>query len=97
MTDKTTELLQKLQNGEISLGDCQQELRKSEKSNSEVTYKISPKSGCICFYGLRRMPISMYKQELVKILDTILDPEYQFNEEFKAFLTDNDAKLTCKK
>jgi hypothetical protein len=98
--DATTTLLQKLQNGEITLEDCQKEL-KTKKSDSSVTYKVSTK-GCISFYGIRRMPISLYKQELEAILSTILNiddtetVEIPYNEIFQAFLDDNEGKISVK-
>lgn len=98
MADSTTLLLQKLQNGEITLEDCQKELR-TKTSNKEVTYKISPK-GCISFYGLRRMPISLYIEELEAILSEILEPldsiqgQVKYNQSFQSFLETNRDKIS---
>lgn len=91
-SDTTTNLLQKLQNGEITLEACQQQLKSKQTSEKTVTYKCSPK-GCISFYGLRRMPISLYKEELIKILGTIMDCEGEmpYDKAFKDFL--NTAPL----
>ena len=94
--DKTTDLLQKLQSGEITLEDCQKELKHSQKNEGDVTYKVASKSGCICFYGLRRMPISIYKEELEKIFNAVLNEGYDYNETFKAFLEENEGKLSVK-
>jgi len=95
-TDATTKLLQKLQNGEITLDECQQEL-KTKKSETKVTYKVSPK-GCISFYGIRRMPISLYKQELESILCAIMDDGagIPYNSTFSQFLQDNEGKISIK-
>ena len=32
-----------------------------------VTYKVSPK-GAISFYGMRRMPITLYREELDQLI-----------------------------
>ena len=94
--DKTTDLLQKLQSGEMTLEDCQKELKQTQKSEGDVTYKVAAKSGCICFYGLRRMPISIYKEELEKIFNAVLNEGYDYNETFNAFLEENEGKLSVK-
>lgn len=93
-TDATTQLLQKLQNGEITLDECQQEL-KTKKSETKVTYKVSPK-GCISFYGIRRMPISLYQQELESILNAIMDDDVSYSTTFTQFLKDNEGKISVK-
>lgn len=95
-SDTTTKLLQKLQNGEITLEDCQKEL-KSKKTETGVTYKVSPK-GCISFYGIRRMPISLYKQELEAVIGTILEIEsgIPYNQAFLDFIENNEGKLSLK-
>lgn len=97
MSDETTKLLQKLQNGELSLDDCQKEL-KSKTTQKAVTYKVS-KKGCISFYGIRRMPISLYLQELESILKVILDidgDEMPYGETFQSFVDENDGNLSVK-
>jgi hypothetical protein len=97
-TDATTKLLQKLQNGEITLDECQQEL-KTKKSETKVTYKVSTK-GCISFYGIRRMPISLYRQELESILGAIMEIDDEtgipYNATFSQFLEDNEGKISVK-
>jgi len=97
-TDATTKLLQKLQNGEITLSECQQEL-KAKKSETKVSYKVSPK-GCISFYGIRRMPISLYRQELESILGSIMELDDEtgipYNATFTQFLEDNEGKISVK-
>jgi len=94
MTDKTTGLLQKLQLGEITLEECQRQLRETQKVESQVNFKVSPK-GCISFYGIRRMPISLYRQELEQLLSAIMDDRC-YNDQFKQFLDDNSEKLSAK-
>ena len=52
----------------------------------EVSFKATPK-GCIGIYGLRRMPISLYKDELQKIREKIDDGSLDaFIEENKKLL-----------
>jgi hypothetical protein len=98
-TDDTTKLLQKLQSGAITLEECQKEL-KSKKTETGVTYKVSPK-GCISFYGIRRMPISLYKQELEAIIRAILEINEEtglpaYNQTFRDFLESHEGKLSIK-
>jgi hypothetical protein len=95
MSDKTTDLLQKLQSGEITLEECQKTLNQTQKVQTHVHYKVSPK-GCISFYGIRRMPISLYPQELELILEAILDTK-SYNQQFSGFLSENTGKLSIKK
>ena len=57
---------------------------------SQCTYKVSEK-GAISFYGIRRMPITLYLDELNVILETTA------TEEFKTFISVNDKKLSHKK
>lgn len=98
MSDSTTKLLQKLQNGEITMEECQNGLKATGGSTGTptVTYKVSPK-GCISFYGIRRMPISLYKQELEKVLNAVLDTtEVPYGEVFSAFLEENEGKLSIR-
>lgn len=98
MSDKTTDLLQKLQSGEITLDECKKTLNQTQKVQTQVHYKVSPK-GCISFYGIRRMPISLYPQELELILAAILknQPEQLYNQQFSDFLSENIGKLSIKK
>lgn len=96
--DATTKLLHKLQTGEISLEECQKELRDKSIQAKTVTYKCSTK-GCISFYGIRRMPISLYRGELEAILSAVLDLEDEeppYKEEFAEFLQKHVDKLSVK-
>ena len=47
-----------------------------DKKKKEITYKISEK-GAISFYGIRRMPITLYKDELTKIVDVFNTNDFQ--------------------
>jgi hypothetical protein len=96
MSDKTTDLLQQLQSGEITLEECQKTLNQVQKVESQVHYKVSTK-GCISFYGIRRMPISLYQQELEQMLGAIMDAgtsDLSYNQTFKDFLVENEGKLS---
>jgi len=91
----TTALLQQLQSGQISLEDCQARIQKKTASKSQVQYKTTTK-GCIGFYNVRRMPISLYLEELEQILSTVLQPNYKFSTEFQQFLDKNATIITRK-
>ena len=91
----TTALLQQLQSGQISLEACQELIQKKTTSKSQVQYKTTPK-GCIGFYNVRRMPISLYVEELEQILSTVLQPNYKFSTEFQQFLDKNAAIIKRK-
>ena len=92
-TDGTTALLQQLQSGQISLDQCQAALASKGVGPAAVQYKATPK-GCIGFYNVRRMPISLYVEELERILNTILEPGYEYSPDFEKFL--ENPKLTRK-
>ncbi len=49
--------------------------------------KVSEKGG-LSVYGLGRFPITLYKEQWVKLLD--------LNEQIRAFLLANDAQLKTK-
>ena len=84
------EILQKVKTGELSIDDAQEQLKTLKLSDlKKLTYKASPK-GAISFYGIRRMPITLYQEELNLIVNQTNTPE------FKKFLTDNANKLVTK-
>lgn len=75
------EILEKLANNEITPEEAEIMLE-----TKEITFKVTPK-GCIGIYGLRRMPISLYKEELEKIREKIDDGSLDnFIEENKKLL-----------
>lgn len=84
------QILEDVKNGKCSVEDAQIQLAKLKLSELKtLTYKVSPK-GCIAFYGIRKMPISLYLDELDQIVTT-------FNSEaFKKFLADNQDRLSSK-
>ena len=84
------ELLAQVKNGTISIDDAQEKLKQLKLSDlKKVTYKVSPK-GCISFYGIRRMPISLYLEELNQIIDITK------GDEFKKFIKENSDKISTK-
>ena len=83
----TTEVLQKVANGQLTVDEAQQLLSKSSKPT--LTYKVSPK-GAISFYGIRKFPITLYVAEVEQLTKIFNSPQ------FKQFLVDNQDKLTRK-
>lgn len=61
------DILKKLANNEITPEEAETMLEAKD-----ITFKVTPK-GCIGIYGLRRMPISIYMEELEKIREKIND------------------------
>ena len=52
-----------------------------------VSLKVSEKGG-LSVYGMGRFPITLYKEQWIKLLD--------MNDEIRAFIRDNDAALKTK-
>lgn len=95
MSDRTTELLQQVKSGTISLEDAQRELNKMTKKDagSGMSLKVTPK-GCIGIYGTRKFPFSFYRSELEQILDFILEDGWSYSPVMQEFLEENGGKLT---
>lgn len=90
MADQTTILLDQFKNGQISMDEVQRRLKEIEQTKLKtVTYKLSAKGG-VSFYGLRRLPITLYRGELDQIIEIANSPE------FKQFLVENDRGLSTK-
>jgi len=86
----TEQILEGLKNGLFTVEQAQEQLAQMKLSDfKKLTFKVSPK-GAISFYGIRRMPITLYRQELDQIV-TLTN-----SDEFKQFLTDNDSKFSQK-
>jgi hypothetical protein len=62
-------------------------LKASSRSRGGITLKISEKGG-LSVYGLGRFPVTLYKEQWAKLLDSA--------EDIRAFLKDNDAQLKTK-
>lgn len=84
------EILQKVKDGSLSIDQAQDQLKQLKLSDmKKLTYKVSPK-GAVSFYGLRKMPITLYPEELAQIV------EVANGTEFKSFLSANADKLSSK-
>lgn len=107
-TPSLTDLIAKLQTGELSADQFQSALTNNIASGSNkasgVTMKVTDK-GCIGFYGIRRMPITLYEGELCQLLQALLqtwDPAKKLHdselmsEEFQAWYKENYSKLSRK-
>jgi len=85
------EILQNVKEGKITIEQATAQLEKVHIQKKEnITYKISTK-GAISFYNIRRLPITLYKEELNKIVNI-----YNTNE-FKQYIQNNASQLSQKK
>ena len=57
------------------------------KKTTAVSLKVSEKGG-LSLYGMGRFPVTLYKEQWLKILDMA--------DEIRAFITANDGKLKAK-
>jgi hypothetical protein len=84
------QILESVKDGKCSIEEAQEGLAKLKLGElKKVTYKVSPK-GCLAFYGIRRMPISLYFDELNQILNIVN------SDAFKQFVIDNKGSLSIK-
>ncbi|OGQ90773.1 MAG: hypothetical protein A2289_02705 [Deltaproteobacteria bacterium RIFOXYA12_FULL_58_15] len=58
--------------------------RKSERS---ITLKVSQK-GAVSLYGLGRFPVTLYKEQWLKVLD--------MTDDIREFIKENDGQLKAK-
>jgi len=58
-----------------------------ERKPGQLRLKVSEKGG-LSIYGLGRFPVTLYKEQWVRLLD--------YAEEIKTFLKDNDQLLKAK-
>jgi hypothetical protein len=65
---------------------AENEQLKSQRTRA-VTLKVSEKGG-VSVYGLGRFPVTLYKEQWARVLDTA--------GEIRAFIKENDAKLKAK-
>ena len=90
MSSSSSEILAKVQSGALTIEDAQEQLAKLKLADLKTaTYAVSPK-GAVMFKGIRRMPITLYREELMTIVKMSQTPE------FAKFLTDNESKLSVK-
>ena len=58
-----------------------------ERKPGQLRLKVSEKGG-LSIYGLGRFPVTLYKEQWVKLLD--------YADEIRSFLKDNDPQLKAK-
>jgi hypothetical protein len=79
----------------MSDGDLQAELDRLRAENEQlknqrargISLKVSEKGG-VSVYGMGRFPITLYKEQWLKLLD--------MGSEIRTFIHDNEAKLKAK-
>jgi len=54
---------------------------------NELELKISQK-GCLCLYGINKMPVAMYKDQWQKVLS--------YADTIKSFIAEHDAEIKTK-
>lgn len=57
------------------------------RSQSELTLKVGAKGG-VSVYGLGRFPVTLYKEQWLRLLDLA--------DDLRAFIRENDAELKTK-
>ena len=62
-------------------------LKKGAGTSSGVRMKVSEK-GAVSIYGMGRFPVTLYKEQWVKLLD--------MSAEIRAFIAENEAQLKRK-
>jgi hypothetical protein len=61
--------------------------RLKQRSSRAVSMKVSEKGG-LSVYGLGRFPVTLYKEQWVKLLD--------LSDDIRAFIKENEGKLKAK-
>ena len=64
-----------------------EELKQGKKRGGNLYLKVSQK-GAVSLYGMGRFPVTLYKEQWLKLLG--------FGEEIKQFIQENDGQLTTK-
>ena len=64
-----------------------EELKKKATAPRDITFKVSQK-GAVSVYGLGRFPVTLYKEQWVKLLHRA--------DDIREFIKDNDADLKTK-
>jgi len=82
MADETTE--EKLARLEAENQGLREQV---EQTKDSLRLKVSQKGG-LSVYGLGRFPVTLYKEQWVRLLD--------YTDEIRAFLKENDALLKAK-
>jgi hypothetical protein len=90
-TSSVVSLLEQFKGGQMTAEQVQVELEKLKlKDVKKLTYKVSQK-GAISFYGIRRMPITLYLEELEQIV------EAYNTDEFRQYISANKDSFSTKK
>lgn len=85
-----TQILEDLKSGKYTVDQAQELLAKLKLSDlKKVTYKVSQK-GAISFYGIRKLPITLYSDEFNQLFSI------GNSDEFKQFVVDNKDQLSVK-
>ncbi len=61
--------------------------RLKQRAGRSVSMKVSEKGG-LSVYGLGRFPVTLYKEQWIKLLDLA--------DDIRAFITENEGKLKAK-
>ena len=62
-------------------------LKKTSPSRGTLSLKVSEKGG-LSLYGMGRFPVTLYKEQWLKLLG--------FSDEIKKFIEENDSRLKTK-
>jgi hypothetical protein len=57
------------------------------RTSKGISLKVSEK-GAVSVYGMGRFPVTLYKEQWLKLLD--------MNEDIRRFIQDNDSKLKAR-
>lgn len=86
------QILQKVAAGEMTAEEAGKLLKNKEKT--KLFYKVSPK-GAVSFYGMRRMPITLYITELEQMLNLVCG-KIEYSDDFQAFVDKAGDSLSRK-
>jgi hypothetical protein len=64
-----------------------EKLKEKKKGGGELTFKVSQK-GAVSVYGMGRFPVTLYKEQWIRLFDKI--------EDLKSFIKENDSSLATK-
>ena len=84
---KKEEILAKLSKQEISVEEATKLLAEAETKRGGLYCKVSQK-GAISVYGLQRMPVTLYIEQWVRLLD--------FGDDIREFSKEHDSELKRK-
>jgi len=85
---KREEILAKLAAGELGVDDANRLLDEADQQRRGQLYcKVSAK-GALSVYGLQRMPVTLYLEQLKRLLD--------FADQIRQFMGEHDSELKRK-